>query len=103
MKDSKPFFIPYSKGGLTKLTLQFASNLEKFSHKMGSLIKKSGHDEAAPLNQKLCCFNKKGRIDYALHEGVLENSYLSAIKAHVCYWNEQDIASFILQLINEQD
>ncbi|KAJ3033967.1 hypothetical protein HDV00_005610 [Rhizophlyctis rosea] len=40
--------------------------------------------------------NPRGRIDYALQEGVLENPYLSALGVHMSYWPDADVAMFIL-------
>jgi hypothetical protein len=42
-------------------------------------------------------FNRHGRLDYSLQEGILENSYLSALGAHFTYWSEQDLTLFILK------
>lgn len=41
--------------------------------------------------------NPNGRLDYSLQEGVIENSYLAALAAHVNYWGDQDVAAFMLQ------
>lgn len=98
MADSKPVHIPYSKGGLTKFTIAMASNLNRLSTSMGHFMRHHA-DKDDPLNPWISLLNKNGRLDYQLHEGVLENSYISSIKAHVCYWNEPDISSFLLQVI----
>jgi hypothetical protein len=39
----------------------------------------------------------KGRLDFSLQEGLIEHSYLSALNAHISYWQDQDVAIFMLQ------
>ncbi|KAI8818709.1 DDHD domain-containing protein [Fimicolochytrium jonesii] len=41
--------------------------------------------------------NPRGRIDYVLQEGVLENPYISALGVHMNYWSDPDSALFILR------
>ncbi|XP_046582420.1 phospholipase DDHD1-like [Haliotis rubra] len=36
------------------------------------------------------------RLDYQLRERSLENSYMSVLTSHFCYWTNKDIAFFIL-------
>jgi hypothetical protein len=45
--------------------------------------------------------NPRGRIDYALQEGVLENPYLSSLSSHMTYWPDTDVAVFILRELYE--
>lgn len=44
----------------------------------------------------LSSFNHHCRIDYSVEESLLENSYLAAIRSHFSYWDDIDIASFIV-------
>ncbi|TPX53946.1 hypothetical protein PhCBS80983_g06098 [Powellomyces hirtus] len=41
--------------------------------------------------------NPRGRIDYVLQEGVLENPYISALGVHMNYWSDPDCALFMLR------
>jgi hypothetical protein len=44
---------------------------------------------------------RKGRLDFALQESMLENQYLSALSAHVAYWRDQNCTFFVLREILE--
>ncbi|QLG74900.1 hypothetical protein HG535_0H02270 [Zygotorulaspora mrakii] len=52
--------------------------------------------EASSLLSKL---NHTGRVDYSLPSGFLEVDIISAAKSHVSYFEEMDIAGFILKQI----
>ncbi|KAI8621229.1 DDHD domain-containing protein [Chytriomyces sp. MP71] len=60
---------------------------------------------AADLKEKLKAqdlenvklLNPRGRIDYVMQEGVLENPYLSSLSSHMAYWPDTDVAVFILR------
>lgn len=49
--------------------------------------------------EKLTKLNRTGRIDYMLPPGFLEVDIIAAAKAHVSYFEEPDIAGFILKEI----
>ncbi|KAI8140561.1 DDHD domain-containing protein [Fennellomyces sp. T-0311] len=49
--------------------------------------------------EKLQMLNKNGRVDFCLQEGILENPYLSAFSAHMTYWQDLDVAAFIIREI----
>ncbi|ANB12334.1 putative carboxylic ester hydrolase [Sugiyamaella lignohabitans] len=51
------------------------------------------------VNTKLKALNPAGRLDYVLQEGVLDISILSAIASHVSYFETEDIANFVLQIL----
>lgn len=36
------------------------------------------------------------RVDFSLHDSVMENAYISALGAHFIYWSDLDIAAFIV-------
>ncbi|CAO3601170.1 unnamed protein product [Absidia cylindrospora] len=65
----------------------------------------SRHSPPAPLPtqphshgaRKLKLLNLNGRVDYALQEGLLENPYLNAFNAHMQYWQDIDVAAFIVR------
>ncbi|KAJ3328982.1 hypothetical protein HDU76_008890 [Blyttiomyces sp. JEL0837] len=58
-------------------------------------------DEAGEAEVAL--LNSRGRIDYVLQEGVLENPYLSSLSSHMTYWPDQDVAAFILKELWKDD
>lgn len=41
--------------------------------------------------------NKNGRVDYALQEGIFDISLLNAMAAHIQYFENEDVAGFLLQ------
>ncbi|KAI9498558.1 DDHD domain-containing protein [Zychaea mexicana] len=49
--------------------------------------------------EKLQMLNKNGRVDFCLQEGILENPYLSAFSAHMTYWQDLDVAAFLVREI----
>ncbi|GAN08152.1 conserved hypothetical protein [Mucor ambiguus] len=54
---------------------------------------------------KLKCLNPTGRLDFYLQEGLLENAYLSALSVHMSYWQDVDVAGFLIREIyqNQQN
>ena len=63
--------------------------------------KRSSSMSAGELSgaEKLRMLNKNGRVDYCLQEGILENPYLSAFSAHMTYWQDLDVAAFLIREI----
>ena len=49
------------------------------------------------LKRKLLSFNHTGRVDYALPPSLLEVDIISAIKSHVSYFEDVNIAGFLLR------
>ncbi|KAI8376523.1 DDHD domain-containing protein [Radiomyces spectabilis] len=59
-------------------------------------------DDPAPYSigaRKLRMLNVTGRVDYCLQEGFLENPYLNAFNAHMQYWQDLDVAAFLVREI----
>lgn len=52
--------------------------------------------------KKLKLLNVTGRVDYCIQEGLLENPYLSAFSAHMQYWQDLDVAAFLLKQIYKE-
>ncbi|CAO3635059.1 unnamed protein product [Mucor hiemalis] len=46
---------------------------------------------------KLKLLNPSGRIDFYLQEGLLENTYISALSVHMSYWQDVDVAGFLIR------
>lgn len=44
---------------------------------------------------KLKLLNPSGRLDFYLQEGLLENTYISALSVHMSYWQDVDVAGFL--------
>ena len=44
----------------------------------------------------MIALNKAGRVDYSLPVGVLDFSLVSAVSAHVSYFEDQDTSGFIM-------
>lgn len=55
----------------------------------------------AQVREKLSKINPTGQIDYALQEGVLDISLFAAIASHISYFENADMASFVLKSIYE--
>ncbi|KAL0091653.1 DDHD domain-containing protein [Phycomyces blakesleeanus] len=49
--------------------------------------------------RKLKMLNSSGRVDYCLQEGLLENPYINAFSAHLQYWQDLDVAAFMVREI----
>ena len=49
--------------------------------------------------ERLKMLNSTGRVDYFIQEGILESSYLCALQSHLCYWNDSDVAAFLIRSI----
>ncbi|KAI9023850.1 DDHD domain-containing protein [Phycomyces nitens] len=49
--------------------------------------------------RKLKMLNSSGRVDYCLQEGLLENPYINAFSAHLQYWQDLDVAAFVVREI----
>ncbi|KAI9317102.1 DDHD domain-containing protein [Dichotomocladium elegans] len=52
-----------------------------------------------PGAEKLRLLNRTGRVDFCLQEGILENPYFSAFSAHMQYWQDLDVAAFLVREI----
>ncbi|KAI9485381.1 MAG: DDHD domain-containing protein [Benjaminiella poitrasii] len=70
---------------------------------MHSTSKSPDNDNYSQGVQKLKMMNKTGRVDYCLKEGLLENPYLSAFSAHMQYWQDVDVAAFLVRQIYYND
>lgn len=54
---------------------------------------------------KLKLLNPSGRLDFYIQEGLLENTYISALSVHMSYWQDMDVAGFLVRELyskNEQ-
>ncbi|KAI8581099.1 hypothetical protein K450DRAFT_234642 [Umbelopsis ramanniana AG] len=52
--------------------------------------------------RKLKMLNSTGRVDWCVQEGLLENPYLNAFTAHTQYWQDLDVAAFIIREMYQQ-
>jgi hypothetical protein len=52
--------------------------------------------------RKLRMLNSTGRVDWCVQEGLLENPYLNAFAAHTQYWQDLDVAAFLIKEIYQQ-
>lgn len=49
--------------------------------------------------RKLRKLNRTGRVDWCVQEGLLDNPYLNAFAAHTQYWQDLDVAAFLIREI----
>ncbi|KAG1466118.1 hypothetical protein G6F56_004752 [Rhizopus delemar] len=52
---------------------------------------------------KLELLNPTGRVDFCLQEGLLENAYISALSVHMSYWQDVDVAGFLIREIYKKE
>ncbi|KAG2231733.1 hypothetical protein INT48_003588, partial [Thamnidium elegans] len=88
-------------GNLIMRGLGFSKPLEE-AYPGAELQYRSGSDPAilasraeAKSAAKLKSLNPNGRIDFYLQEGLLENTYISALSVHMSYWQDVDVAGFL--------
>ena len=48
------------------------------------------------LKEKLTALNRNGRVDYSLRPNILDVDVIAALKSHVSYFEETDIAGFVM-------
>ncbi|KAJ2963974.1 hypothetical protein NQZ79_g1067 [Umbelopsis isabellina] len=70
----------------------------------GSSVKSTGRSKSdmrayVTGAERLKMLNSTGRVDYFIQEGILENSYLSALQSHLVYWKDTDVAAFLIRSI----
>lgn len=78
--------------------------LERFGWKvdlnLNSVVGKSNEEEDIDLPVKvkndLLKLNKNGRLDYILPRGMFEIDMINALASHIQYFNDADVANFIL-------
>ncbi|KAI9205292.1 DDHD domain-containing protein [Polychytrium aggregatum] len=65
----------------------------------GQTGSKASGSKSQSRDAEIRLLNPRGRLDYALQEGVLENAYLAALGVHMNYWSDTDVALFMLKEI----
>lgn len=90
--------------GTTKDTDSTLSGNQDEQIKMKKKKNKKKSSELTPEQYaKLVSLNKNGRVDYALQQGLLDISIVSSISAHISYFEDENIAAFILrETLNEK-
>ncbi|CAI4063902.1 hypothetical protein N7582_002530 [Saccharomyces uvarum] len=116
MADYEQAYLPHCSEayGLTSKFLEFGENIWKdlpgtgnnstTTNEDNSQSKESSSKETKAklsdnLTTMLTNLNYSGRLDYAMLPSLLEMDFISAIKSHVSYFEEPDIAGFILKEI----
>lgn len=99
--------------GLTSKVLEFGENIwkdlpgtdEDYSQSKKNSSEKTTVKLSENLTKMLTNLNYTGRLDYAMSPSLLEVDFISAVKSHVSYFEEPDIAAFILKeiLINHEN
>lgn len=67
----------------------------KTSPTSGRTITQSPNNSLNPLYY----FNPRGRVDYYLQQGFFKADYISSLRAHFCYWQDRDVAAFVVNEI----
>lgn len=77
---------------LTKTANSLEGELDSNKEKKGKVV-----DLSAEQLNALTALNYNGRVDYALQQGLLDLSIVSGITAHVSYFEDENVAAFILR------
>ena len=94
------------KAGFRSSTTLFLSQKEREQRRQQDRLAKGGVamdiSEEREMDggfgySKIRGLNPTGRVDWMLQEGVLENEYLSGLSVHMGYWQDVDVASFIIR------
>lgn len=107
MAKYRQVYIPHwdELSGITSKVLQMGGSLFDgipSSDKANNLS--SQNKLTDDLLNRLTKLNRTGRVDYSLPPNLLEVDMISAIRSHVSYFEEPDIAGFILQeIINKKE
>lgn len=87
-------------GSITSRVLEIGGNLLKdIPGTSNRKLQKNRVRLPSDVTSLLKGLNHSGRIDYSLPPGFLEVDFISAAKAHVSYFEEIDIAGFVLKEI----
>lgn len=92
--------------GIASKVLEFGEHILKDMPVAASKDQKVGNRKTmlpVEIVEKLTKLNRTGRLDYMLPPGFLEVDIIAAAKAHVSYFEEPDIAGFILKEILRKD
>lgn len=86
------------KGILMDAHTQHEEEEKEAHHQHNSNTSSSGQNKiiVGKNLQKMIALNKAGRVDYSLPVGVLDFSLVSAVSAHVSYFEDQDTSGFIM-------
>lgn len=90
--------MPFSKQKIQQMTQ--AAKSEESENPVDSLKEKEDDKSKKireKIEQELKFINSTGRVDYVLQEGVLDISLVAAIASHMSYFENEDVASFILK------
>lgn len=87
------------KGNANKAAKSTGSSAEGLSDdELDIKANRLKHEEA-----KVRALNATGRIDFAIQEGVFDLSLISSLASHLGYWNDEDVAHFMIsQLLSRR-
>ena len=58
--------------------------------------------DAASLQFPLAGKSHSGRVDLQLQMGIIDSEYVSAVTAHICYWDHVDVIDYLIDLSRVQ-
>ncbi|SCU94229.1 LADA_0G07338g1_1 [Lachancea dasiensis] len=91
-----PAYVPHWAGNdITSKVLELGGSLISTDSKKSSATLTLPDRKVRLLNK----LNYSGRVDYSFQPNFLEVDLISAIKAHVSYFEEMDLAAFILKQV----
>lgn len=73
------------------------NNMVSKLHSLGGKTEKTEMAHVKTDDGDIYGLNPRGRIDFSVEEGLLDNPYLSMLAAHVGYWCDQDMCVFMLK------
>lgn len=93
-------YLPHRTGeSITSKMLEIGGSFWKEKHEKS---RKTSHEKELldpEIASRLSNLNYTGRLDYSLPPGFLEVDFISAAKAHISYFEDMDVAHFLLKEI----
>ncbi|CAR26224.1 hypothetical protein ZYGR_0H00310 [Zygosaccharomyces rouxii] len=93
-------YLPHRTGeSITSKMLEIGGSLWKEKHEKSKKNMNKRETLDPEIASRLTDLNYTGRLDYSLPPGFLEVDFISAAKAHISYFEDMDIANFLLKEI----
>ncbi|GAV52202.1 hypothetical protein ZYGR_0AG01930 [Zygosaccharomyces rouxii] len=93
-------YLPHRTGeSITSKMLELGGSLWKEKHDKSKKNVNKREVLDPEIASRLSDLNYTGRLDYSLPPGFLEVDFISAAKAHISYFEDMDIANFLLKEI----
>ena len=88
---------PASSANMASVSSPASSSSANSSSSSAYNANSSTPQQRGSADEEMKLLNSRGRLDFVLQEGVLENPYLSSLSSHMTYWPDADVALFMLK------